>query len=323
MTAVQLLFEEMGPGRTLELVRNGQPLWVEESGNPEGIPVFFLHGGPGSGCKSHHRRFFDPHRFRILLHDQRGCGRSSKGSVLELNTTQEILADLEFIRATLNIPRWILFGGSWGATLALLYAEAFPHRVAGVVLRGSFLARQQDLDWFIGPLGVRRIYPEAWMGITEVASLHGSGEVINALSSGIASEYSATRWASAGAWEHWGAIVTLGSPSRERLQPDLAQIERVIQQSRIELHYARHSYFIRENQILEDIDRVTEIPAVIIHGRRDLVCPCDAAILLNQAMPQSKLLILEQSAHIPLDDAMIAALIQATEEVAHIGFQAK
>lgn len=318
---MQLLFEEKGPHRTHSLMRDGQPLWVEESGNPEGIPVLFLHGGPGSGCKSYQRRFFDPIRFRILLHDQRGCGRSSEDSLLKLNTTQEILADLEFIQTSLKIHRWILFGGSWGATLALLYGEAFPERVAGMVLRGSFLARRQDLDWFIGPLGVRRIYPELWESIPELAFLDEAGDIIDSLSAGIASDHYETRLASATAWEHWGAIVTLGHTSRERLSPHHEQVEKVIQQSRIELHYAHHNYFIRENQILEEIDRVSEIPAVIIHGRRDLVCPCDVAILLNQAMPRSKLHILEQSAHIPSDNAMIAALVQATEEVAYIGFQ--
>lgn len=315
------LFEEVGPVRTHQFVRNGQKLWVEESGNPDGIPVFFLHGGPGSGCSPQHRRFFDPRRFRVLLHDQRGCGHSKDENSLIENTTQEILADLGFIQDILKIPSWILFGGSWGATLALLYAEAWPERVAGMVLRGTFLARREDLDWFIGPIGVRRFYPEAWAAIPELSGLGDSDEVIAWISAGVHSDSAATRWKTASAWEQWGAIVTLDNPSRERLPPSDERAERIIEQSRIELHYARHRYFIRENQILKEIGRISKIPTVIIHGQKDLVCPCAAAHLLNQSMPLSLLRILEHSGHVPSDDAMIKALIQATEEIADIGFE--
>lgn len=316
------LHEAFAPHRIHDLVRNGQRLWVEESGNPKGIPVLFLHGGPGSGCKPHHRRFFDPERFRILLHDQRGCGHSSDGASIAQNTSQEILADLEFIQTTLNISRWILFGGSWGATLALLFAEEWPDRVAGMVLRGTFLARRQDLDWFVGTHGVRRIYADAWNALGEMASLSDSVEVIESLYNGIFSGDSEVCWRTAAAWEHWGAVVTLGQPSRTRFQSTDEEALKVIQHSSIELHFARHHYFIRENQILENIARVSGIPTVIIHGRRDLVCPCDAAILLNQSIPQSKLSILETSAHVPSDDAMIAALVEATHQIAHAGFHA-
>jgi proline iminopeptidase len=316
-------FENVGPVRTHDLVRNGQRLWVEESGNPEGIPVLFLHGGPGSGCKPQHRCFFDPERFRIFLHDQRGCGHSRDGTGLTQNTTQEILADVMYIQNILNVRSWILFGGSWGATLALLYAEAWPDRVAGMVLRGTFLARREDLDWFIGPLGVRRLYAEAWATIPELTSVKDCDEVIATLSAGVHSEDPATRWRMASAWELWGAIVTLNNPSRERLSFDDERADRVIQQSQIELHYARHQYFLRDNQILGDIGHVSGVPAVIIHGQKDLVCPCASAYLLHESMPRSTLRILEDSAHVPSDDAMIAALIQATEEIAEIGFKKK
>lgn len=321
--SMRKLYESPGPVRIHELLRNSQKLWVEESGNPQGIPVIFLHGGPGSGCKPQHRQFFDPARFRILLHDQRGCGHSIGGNTLSQNTTQEILEDLAYIQDALDIPFWILFGGSWGATVALLYAEAWPERVAGMVLRGTFLARGEDLEWFIGPDGVRSLYPEAWAAIPEVSTLRDAGEVIRVLHTGIHSEDPDTRWRMAGAWEHWGAVVTLADPSRERVSSGDRRAEKLVQQSQIELHYAHHRYFIRENQILEAIGRVSKIPAVIIHGQKDLVCPWAAASSLHQLMPLSRLCILEHSAHIPGDDAMIAALVQATEEIAEIGFNGR
>lgn len=320
---MRTLYDDIEPYLTHQFVRDGQMLWVEESGNPAGIPVLFLHGGPGSGCKTHHRRFFDPARFRILLHDQRGCGHSAGPGNPEKNNTNEILQDLNFIREILGISQWLLFGGSWGATLALLYAEAWPLTVIGMVLRGTFLARREDLDWFIGPLGVRRLYAEAWATIPELSSLKDCDEVIATLSAGVHSEDPATRWRIASAWELWGAIVTLNNPSRQRLLFDDERADRVIQQSQIELHYARHQYFLRDNQILGDIGHVSGVPAVIIHGQKDLVCPCASAYLLHESMPRSTLHILEDSAHVPSDDAMIAALIQATEEIAEIGFKKK
>ena len=316
---------DLVPGsiRIHQFIRDGQTLWVEESGSSSGIPVVYLHGGPGSGCKPQHRNFFDPHRFRVLLHDQRGCGHSAQGSVLTQNTTQAILEDLLHIQNVLELPSWILFGGSWGATLALLYAEAWPERVAGMVLRGTFLARRADLDWFIGPRGVRNRYPEAWTSIPEFACLGEASEIVGFLHAGIHSEDAATQWQMASAWEQWGAIVTLGNPCRERLSPSDERAEKIIQQSQIELHYAHNHYFIRENQILEEIGRVSEIPAVIIHGQKDLVCPSTAASQLHQLMPLSRLCMLENSAHIPGDDAMIAALVRATEEIADIGFNGR
>lgn len=321
--SVRELYDSQGQIRTHTFLRGGQTLWVEESGNPEGTPVLFLHGGPGSGCRPQHRNFFDPTRFRIFLHDQRGCGHSIGGSSLSRNTTQEILEDLAYIQNALEIPCWILFGGSWGATVALLYAEAWPERVAGMVLRGTFLAREEDLDWFIGPNGIRSRYPEAWAAISEVSGSNEVAEVIEVLHAGIHSEDPSTRWRMASAWEQWGAIVTLRDPFRERLSSSDPRAAQVVQQSKIELHFAKHRYFIRENQILEVIGRVSKIPAVIIHGQKDLVCPWPAASLLSQLMPLSRLCILEQSAHIPQDDAMIAALVQATEEIAEIGFNGR
>ena len=299
-------------------MRDGHVLWVEESGNPEGVPVLFLHGGPGSGCKPHHRGFFDPQKFRVFLHDQRGSGASSDPADISKNTTQEILLDLKFIQDALDIPKWLLFGGSWGATLALLYAEAWPNRVAAMVLRGAFLAREQDLSWFVGPLGVRRIYPEAWRALLSMTGLNEDADVVESLHQMLLCENndSATRLCAAQAWEYWGGVVTLGQAQRPLIDLNADRSVQIIRQARIELHYAKHRYFIEENQILQQICNVSSIPTVIIHGRRDLVCPPDVALALHGGMPHAKIRILEESAHVPSDAAMISALIEAAEEMA-------
>lgn len=317
------LYDDIEPFRTHRFVRNQQVLWVEESGNPAGIPVLFLHGGPGSGCKVHHRRFFDPSRFRILLHDQRGSGHSKDRWDLDSNNTHEILQDLKFIREALGLSRWLLFGGSWGATLALLYAQAWPLTVIAMVLRGTFLGRRRDLDWFVGPLGVRTIYPEAWRDLAKETAMDEDKATIESLYTKVCSKNPKVRWQTARAWEAWGATVTLGQTSRTNLKLSDDRALRVIQQSTIELHFAHNNYFIHENQIIEDIERISGLPTAIVHGARDLVCPCDTAFLLNQLIPQSKLYILENSGHVPSDDAMISTLIEATEEIADIGLEGK
>lgn len=313
---MRVLFENTEPYKTYQFVRNGQLLWVEESGNPMGLPVLFLHGGPGSGCKPHHRGFFDPRKFRILLHDQRGCGQSIGNLDRSSNTTQQILEDLNFIQDALAIPKWLLFGGSWGATLALLYAEEWPSRVAAMVLRGAFLARERDLEWFIGGDGVCRIYPEAWRSLMASAECADPSELVKLLNAGLhgANESEVQRLALA--WQQWGRVVTLGDATSISDAADSQHVAQVISQASIEVHYAHHRYFISENHILQNISRVSSIPARIIHGRRDLVCPPDVALSLLDAMPHAKLELLESAAHIPADLSMVSALIEATEEMA-------
>jgi proline iminopeptidase len=207
------LYAEIEPFAVHQVaVDGGHRLYVEEVGDPDGIPAIFLHGGPGAGCNPGHRRYFDPSRYRVVLFDQRGAGRSTPAGETRHNTTSDLLGDIELIRDRLGIERWLVFGGSWGATLALLYAQAFPARVTALVLRGAFLARRQDLDWFIGERGARLIYPDGWEAFAGAVP-PGQGSILQRAAAALASDDLATRAAVAIAWaDYTGAIVTLSLP---------------------------------------------------------------------------------------------------------------
>lgn len=308
------MYPEINPFKTHQLERDGHRIYVEEVGNPFGIPVVFLHGGPGAGCRPQHRRFFDPQRFRVVLIDQRGAGRSTPTGLLKNNTTPHLLSDLVDIRIQLGIERWIVFGGSWGATLGLLYAAQEPDRVLGLILRGSFLARQRDLDWYAGPEGVRRIYPDAWarfLALLGEANPVGIEEIHRLL----LDHDQAIHRRVAAAWEYWGSCVVLGAPFPECVPPpDLSPIK--VGQAMIELHYAYHRYFIDEGAVLEGIPVSPNYPVTLIHGRKDLVCPLEAATTLKALIPHARLRILEDAGHIAEGASMIDALINAVNEMA-------
>jgi len=305
------LYPPIEPYGTHRRARAEHSIHVEECGHPGGIPILFLHGGPGSGCKPHHRCFFDPEYYRIILLDQRGSGRSTPSGRLEHNRTADLIGDLEAIRRELGIDHWALFGGSWGATLALLYAQSFPERVAGLILRGTFLARQADLDWFLAPGGVRRIYPEAWEQLIHALPETERGRPLPALYRQLTGEDELARRRAARAWEHWGGQVTLGSDFDPRPLGEHVTAQ-TVNQARIELHYAVNGYYITENQILESCGRIERIPAQIIHGRRDLVCPVESAHALHRRLPRSTLKILPDAGHIASGEDMIDALVEAT-----------
>jgi len=294
-------------------VDGGHRLYVEECGNPAGLPVMFLHGGPGSGCKSYHRCFFDPQKYRIILADQRGAGRSAPHGGLKNNTTHHLLSDLEFLRERLKIDRWVLFGGSWGAALALLYAQQHPERIAGMVLRGAFLARQRDLDWYARD-GVNRIYPELWAELLDTIPKPEQGHLIQAIHRLLNGRDELAQRRVARAWSIWGGQVALGdefSPA----EVDEHVPQSMVQQARLELHYAVHRYFLEEDQILKDCDRVPDVPIILIHGRRDLVCPAESAYALHQRLPKAELRILPHAGHVASGTEMIDALMSAADEM--------
>ena len=295
-------------------VGGGHSVYVEECGNPQGIPVVFLHGGPGGGCKIYQRSFFHPQKYRAILFDQRGCGRSKPHGLLEDNTTAHLLADLELIRERLGVERWLLFGGSWGATLALLYAQAYPHRVSGMVLRGSFLARQMDLDWYLKD-GANRIYPEGWAELLD--SLHGEdhGDIVSAIQRILNGPDELAQRRVARAWSVWGGQVAL-SEEHTSSDPEGHVSAAMLQQARIELYYGFHRYFIEENQILRDCRLIPKMPVILVHGRRDLVCPVESAFTLRKALPFAELRILPQAGHIASDAQMSSALVEAADEMA-------
>ena len=313
--AMTCLYPDLEPYAAHVLKHEGQQLYVEESGNPDGFPVLFLHGGPGSSCKPYHRSLFDPRRYRIILADQRGAGRSQPQGDLSTNNTPALLRDMEFIRQWLGVARWLLFGGSWGATLALLYAQAHRDRVCGLILRGVFLARAEDLTWFVGESGVRRIYPEAWEQLQATLSAWEQDDPLPALNRHLTGADELAQRRAARAWDRWGAQVALGEACDPRAVDEHVPWA-AVNQARIELHYAVNRYFIRENAILDAADRLAGLPCAIVHGRRDLVCPVEAAWRLHQAMPGSTLTILPEAGHIAAGESMLGALVEATDAMA-------
>jgi proline iminopeptidase len=296
---------------------DGHKVYMEEAGNPQGIPVIFLHGGPGSGCKPSHRQYFDPDKYRIIIFDQRGAGRSEPHGLLKANTTAHLLADMERMREMLEIEQWLLFGGSWGATLALLYAETYPQHVSGMILRGCFLARRRDLDWFTGT-GAINVFPDYWHDFCNNFSVDEQSDLVVACHRGVSSTDANTRLATAKAWADWaGRVVTYTLPVEECDTP-VEDEERMVRETALEMHYAVNRYFIDENQILANIKSIPEVPVMIVHGRRDMTCPVESSWLLHRAIKQSSLKILRDSGHLSGEPAMIDALVSATDEMAEL-----
>jgi proline iminopeptidase len=311
---MKTLYPEINPNHIFYLKTGSQhSVYVEESGNPEGIPVIFLHGGPCSGTKPDHRRFFDPERYRIILFDQRGCGQSKPFGEIERNTTQDLIDDMERIREHLSISRWLVFGGSWGAALGLLYAQQHPGRVLGMILRGVFLARQTDMDWFLKN-GAGRIYPEQWQRLYESIPSRDRVNLLQGLCHAISGEDEIARRRVAREWSAWGGQVALGNAFQVDENSHVG--EQMVKQAAMELHYAEHSYFIEENQILDHCNKLQGIPTVIIHGRNDLVCPIEAAFSLHHALPEAEMIVLPNAGHIAQSDDMIDALVSATDKFA-------
>jgi proline iminopeptidase len=312
---MKTLYPDLEPYAVHRYSRDLHRIYVEECGNPKGIPVLFLHGGPGSGCKPHHRRFFDPACYRIILLDQRGAGRSTPQGELSHNTTADLVRDLEYLRQQLDIGRWLLFGGSWGATLALRYAQKHPAKVSGLVLRGSFLGRRRDLDWFVGEDGVRRIYPEPWEQLLAVLPDSERTDPLVALYRCVTGRDELARRRATRAWELWSSRVVLGGEFDAARLNEHVSAEGV-NRACIELHYAVNGYFLEENEILAGCGRIAHLPAIILHGRRDLVCPVESAWNLHRGLPEAELRILPEAGHIAEGEAMIDALVDATDAMA-------
>lgn len=310
---MKTLYPEISPFHTFYLGTDSvHEVYVEQSGNPAGIPVIFLHGGPCSGTKPDHRRFFDPERYHIVLMDQRGCGQSRPFGELAGNTTHDLLVDMERIRQHLRIEGWVLFGGSWGGTLALLYAQQYPNRVMAMILRGVFLARKQDMQWFLDN-GVSRIYPQRWQALLDSVNAEPEGDVLEELCLTVFGADRAAAERASLQWQLWGGQVALGGdfvPSDDLLN------EMSVKQVQMELHYARNDYFIAENQILQNCAGLRQIPTVIIHGQNDLTCPLEAGWQLHRALPQAEYVVLPSSGHVAKGDEMIDALVAAADRMA-------
>ena len=289
-------------------------LYWEECGNRDGAPIVFLHGGPGGGCLPHHRRFFDPDHWRIVLYDQRGAGRSTPGASVIDNTTWALVADLEKLRAHLGIDRMVLFGGSWGATLALAYAETYPQRCAGLVLRGVFLATPREIDWFMHGMG--RIFPEAWHALHSFLPEDERDDVLGAYYRRLTDDDPAVHLPAAYAWDRYETACSTLLP-RVETGPQFADDAAALAIARIEAHYFVHNAFLEDGQLLANLHRIRHLPCTIVQGRYDVVCPMETAYELAQAWPEAELVVVPDAGHSVREPGIARELVAAVERMRH------
>lgn len=287
-------------------------LYVEVCGNPDGMPVLFVHGGPGGGCSDDHRRFFDPNKYRIILFDQRGSGRSTPHADLTENTTQALVSDMEMIRDFLGVDQWVLFGGSWGSTLSLVYAQTYPDRVAGLILRGIFLSRQHDMYWLFNGKGANYVYPDYWEDFTSAVKLNEHSNYIDAYHAVLTGEDEVARMAAAKAWSAWEGRCSSLQLTQDAMQWT-ADPHTALSLARIECHYMVNNCFLAPNQILDNMDKIADIPGIIVHGRYDMVCTFENAWRLHKAWPASTLQIIPDAGHSSKESGIIDALVRATQ----------
>jgi proline iminopeptidase len=285
-------------------------MYYEQSGNPGGVAVVFLHGGPGAGASPVHRQFFDPAFYRIVVLDQRGAGRSVPHGCLEDNTTPHLIADLERLRAHLGIERWLVFGGSWGSTLALAYAERHPERCLGLVLRGIFLCRKSEIEFFL--YGARNFFPEAWRDFTARIPEAERGDLLSAYHRRLTDPDPAVSFAAARAWSVYESSCSTLLPNAP-LVAEFATDRIAYGLSRIEAHYFRNDIFLPENYLLDNVHRIRGIPGVIVQGRYDIVCPPVSADDLHRAWPEARYVMVPDAGHSAFEPGIRSQLVAATE----------
>lgn len=311
------LYPDIAPFRTHHLpVQSPHELYLEECGSPDGIPVLFLHGGPGSGCESYHRRFFDPSRYRIVLFDQRGCGRSTPHAELQGNTTQMLVEDIETIRIHLGIQRWLVFGGSWGSTLALAYTQAHAQHVSGLILRGIFLCRDDEIRWFYQD-GAGRIFPEYWENFVALIPQAERDDMVDAYYRRLTGDDELVRMAAAKAWSIWEGRTASLLPN-ESIVNHFQHPRTALSIARIECHYFANQAFLEPDQLLRGAHLLAGIPGVIVHGRYDLICPLKSAWELHRAWPGSRLEIVPDAGHAASEPGIRRALVDATDRFAEL-----
>lgn len=292
-------------------------LYLEECGNPDGQPVVFLHGGPGGGLQPNYRRFFDPQRYRVVLFDQRGCGQSTPHAELTDNTTWHLVEDIERVRSHLGIDRWVVFGGSWGSTLALTYAETYPERCKGLILRGIFMLRKREIQWFYQS-GASNLFPDAWEEYLAPIPESERDDLVTAYYKRLTSQDPSVRLAAARAWSSWEA-----KTSKLLLDPALVahfeEDEFATAFARIECHYfINGGFFTEEDYLLRHVDRIRQIPTVIVQGRYDVVCPMVSAWDLHRAFPEADLVVVPDAGHSMTEPGIQTALLDACDRFASL-----
>ena len=311
---MQTLYPEIKPyARHALAVDEPHVLYVDESGSPDGLPVVFIHGGPGAGCDALSRRFFNPNHYRIVTFDQRGCGRSTPYASLEKNSTWDLVADMELIREKLGIDKWVLFGGSWGSTLALAYAQKHADRVHALILRGIFLCRPQDFHWFYQE-GASRLFSDYWQDYLAPIPTAEQGDLMRAFHRRLTGDDEIAQMQAARAWSGWeGRTATL------RPNPQVVDRfhDRALSIARIECHYFVNDAFLEPNQLLHDMPKIAHLPGIIVHGRYDVVCPLDNAWALHKAWPNSELQIIRDAGHAAGESGITDALVRAADQIAH------
>lgn len=310
----RLLYPPIHATQTFRLpVSGGHELHVEECGRPDGLPVITLHGGPGGGVSPALRRFFDPHRYRIILFDQRGCGRSTPHGGLENNTTADLIDDIERIRERMGVDKWLVFGGSWGATLAIAYARQHPDRCLGLVLRGVFLCTELELNWFYRQ-GANMLFPDAWERLVDPLAPEERGDIVRAYYERLAEPDIIRRRPDALAWARWeSALISMtGDPSAPLADPIRSDAL-----ARLETHYFVHKGFLeRDGVLLEDVGRFSHLPGVIVQGRYDMVTPPRSAWSLARAWPRARLQMIGDAGHAAGEPGVVDALVRATDAFA-------
>jgi proline iminopeptidase len=311
------LYPEIEPYDTGMLALDGlHQMYYEQSGNPKGAPVVFLHGGPGAGANSTHRRFFDPGHYRIVVFDQRGSGRSKPLGEIRDNTTPLLIEDIERLRGQLKIDAWFVFGGSWGSTLAIAYAEAHPDRVRGLALRGIFLCRKSEIDWFL--YGLRELAPEAWRAFAGHIPEAERGDLLKAYHKRLMDPNPAIHMAAAKAWSVYEGSCSTLLPSPETVRAFAGDVL-ALGLARMEAHYFMNGIFLPENHLLANIHRIRKIPAVMIQGRYDLVCPIRTADEVHQAWPEASYHVVPDAGHSAMEPGTRAALVSAMERFKELG----
>jgi proline iminopeptidase len=285
-------------------------IYWEQSGNPDGVPILLLHGGPGAGASPIHRRFFDPDHYRIVIFDQRGSGRSAPLGSIENNATADLISDIENLREHLRIDRWHLFGGSWGSTLAMLYAIKHPEQCISIIMRGIFLCEADEIDWFMH--GIQTIFPEAWEQFTGILNDDEMDNILDAYYARLTHEDPEVQLEAAIAWSLYEGACSSLYPNYETITTG-EQKEHALALARLEAHYFVHELISPENSILTQIDRIRHIPTSIIQGRYDIICPIRTANKLHQAWPEADYVVVPDAGHSALDPALRSRLIEATE----------